>query len=287
VTDDDLVDLCRRATRAVVEGLSSAPDWGLVPGSAHQHHSDLAADAAAVGVLVEAGLSVLSEESGTTRGRGPLWAVLDPLDGSTNAAQGIPWYACSVCVVDDAGPRVSVVTNLASGVEYRAVRGAGAWRCDPASLWHAAQVGGDRGDGAGRSAGATAWRRVDGHDERRVRSSGCLDLSDAVVGLSGMPPRHLGWRQFRALGAAALDLCAVAEGSLDAWVDCSTGHGVWDYLGALLVCQESGVAAAELGAEELVVLEHGARRRPVVAASAELGEALVHAVGASGGRWGG
>ena len=62
-----------------------------------------------------------------------------------------------------------------------------------------------------------------------------------MVGLSGYPPRRLGWKQFRALGAIALDLCAVAGGRLDAYVDCSpSAHGPWDYLGGLLVCREAG-----------------------------------------------
>ena len=290
MTDDDLVDLCRRATGAVVERLSEAPDWGLVPGSAHQHHSDLAADAAAVEVLVDGGLGVLSEESGITHSGGPLLAVLDPLDGSTNAAQGIPWYACSLCVVDRSGPRVALVTNLASGVEYRAVRGAGAWRCDPVLPWSPADplVGrrnrpaDRRPEMPGRMLSSTPWMTLEGRHERRLRSSGCRTLGDAVVAVSGLPRRHLGWRQFRALGAAALDLCAVAEGTLDAWVDCSaSGHGVWDYLGGLLVCRESGVSVAELGGEELVVLDHGARRWPVAGASAELLATLAGAASAS------
>ena len=59
--------------------------------------------------------------------------------------------------------------------------------------------------------------------------------------LSGLPPGWLGWRQFRALGAVALDLCAVAEGRLDGYLDCSpSAHGPWDYLGGMLVCREAG-----------------------------------------------
>ncbi len=50
-------------------------------------------------------------------------AVVDPVDGSTNASRGIPWYASSICMLDADGPRVSVVANLANGVRYHAVRG--------------------------------------------------------------------------------------------------------------------------------------------------------------------
>ena len=87
-----------------------------------------------------------------------------------------------------------------------------------------------------------------------------------MVGLSGLPPGWLGWRQFRALGAVALDLCAVAEGRLDGYVDCSpSAHGPWDYLGGMLVCQEAGAVVDDAVGRDLVVLDHGARRTPVAA----------------------
>ncbi|MDQ3758241.1 MAG: hypothetical protein M3394_10375, partial [Actinomycetota bacterium] len=75
----------------------------------------------------------------------------------------------------------------------------------------------------------------------------------------------------RALGAAALDMCAVADGTLDAYLDCSAGaHGPWDYLGALLVCSEAGAVVADAGGRELVVREHADRRAPVAAATTVL-----------------
>jgi myo-inositol-1(or 4)-monophosphatase len=246
VAEDQVLELCRRATAAVVERLAGVAEWGLVAGSRHQHHSDLAADAAVVEVLTAGGLGVLSEESGVTGSQRPLLAVVDPLDGSSNAAHRLPWYACSICVLDDAGPWVALVTNLASGVEYHARRGRGAWR------------------------GEARLPSCDGVE---------LSLGEAFVGLSGLPPRHLGWRQFRALGAAALDLCAVAEGTLDAWLDCSPdAHGVWDYLGGMLVCQEAGAAVVDLHGRDLVVRDPTARRTPVAARTPALAEQLANAL---------
>ena len=246
MSGERVLELCRRATAAVAGRLEAVADWGLVDGSHHQHHSDLAADAAAVEVLVNGGLGVLSEESGLTCSDRALLAVLDPLDGSSNAARGLPWYACSLCVLDDEGPWVALVTNLATGVEYRAVRGRGAWR---------------------------------GEAPLALASGADVAVGEAFVGLSGLPPRHLGWRQFRALGAAALDLCAVAEGTLDAWVDCSVdAHGVWDYLGATLVCREAGGTVVDLHGRELVVRDPAVRRTPVAAATPELAEALADAL---------
>ncbi|MCB0971250.1 MAG: hypothetical protein KDA97_06995, partial [Acidimicrobiales bacterium] len=81
-------------------------------------------------------------------------------------------------------------------------------------------------------------------------------------------------------------LCAVADGTLDAYLDATVDElGVWDYLGALLVCREAGAVIADAAGRDLVVLEHGARRTPVAAATDALLEpvaALHPAAGASG-----
>jgi fructose-1,6-bisphosphatase/inositol monophosphatase family enzyme len=92
-----------------------------------------------------------------------------------------------------------------------------------------------------------------------------------MVALSGFPPQYLGWSQYRALGAAALDLCAVAEGVVDGYIDCSVdAHGPWDYLGGALVCTEAGAVVADALGRDLCVLEPDARRSPVAAATPEL-----------------
>jgi fructose-1,6-bisphosphatase/inositol monophosphatase family enzyme len=101
------------------------------------------------------------------------------------------------------------------------------------------------------------------------------DPAQAVVVLNGYPPQHLGWRQYRALGATALDLCAVADGRVDATVDCATDAlGPWDYLGAMLVLSEAGCVVEDLHGRDLVDVRHDARRTPVSAATPELLGAL-------------
>jgi fructose-1,6-bisphosphatase/inositol monophosphatase family enzyme len=243
VDDDQLLELFHEAVTAVAAALADLDDWGLAGTRPSQYRSDLVADAAAVPILLEAGLGVLSEESGLAGMGRPVVAVLDPVDGSTNAAHGLPWYATSLCAVDAEGPRVAVVANQASGVRFEAVRGGGARR-------------------AGRP----------------LTASGCEILDRAVVALSGYPARHLGWGQFRALGAAALDLCAVAEGTVDAYVDCSrSGQGPWDYLGGTLVCLEAGAAIVDARGRALVALGHADRRAPVAAATSALLSPLVTA----------
>jgi fructose-1,6-bisphosphatase/inositol monophosphatase family enzyme len=241
--DDGLLEVLHATATAVAWALGDLGDWGLAGTRPGQYRSDLAADAAALSVLEEAGLGVMSEESGTHRPDRPLVVVIDPVDGSTNAARGIPWYATSLCAVDAEGPRVAVVVNQASGVRFEAVRGGGARR-----------------DGA------------------PIRPSGCRSLDQAIVGFSGYPLRYFGWSQCRMLGAAALDLCAVAEGVLDGYAVVGGSQlGSWDYLGGMLVCAEAGAAVGELQGRELVTLDHRARRTPAAASTPELLDALVSA----------
>jgi fructose-1,6-bisphosphatase/inositol monophosphatase family enzyme len=228
---------------AIAAELGDLQDWGLAGTRPGQYRSDLAADAVAVARLRAAGFGVLSEETGLHDADREVVVVVDPLDGSTNASRGIPWYATSLCAVDGDGPLAAVVVNLVSGTRYDAVRGGGA--------------------------------RMDGAP---LHPSGQRELGGALIGLSGYPARYLGWRQFRALGAAALDLCAVAAGVLDGYLDCShDAHGSWDYLGGLLVCREAGAVVADADGRELVALEHDARRTPVAAGTPELLDALLAA----------
>jgi myo-inositol-1(or 4)-monophosphatase len=241
--DDQLLEVLHEAVTAVAGALEGLDDWGPAGTRPDQYRSDLVADAAAVPVLERAGLGVLSEESGLSGPDRPVLAVLDPVDGSTNAAHGLPWFATSLCAVDEEGPRVAVVANQASGVRFEAVRGRGARR-----------------------------------QGQPLAPSACQTPGQAIVALSGYPSRHLGWRQFRALGATALDLCAVADGVLDAYVDCShDGQGPWDYLGGALVCTEAGALVADAGQRDLVVRGHAERRSPVAGATPALLGALVTA----------
>lgn len=241
--DGALLGVLHDVASAVREALDGLADWGSAGTRPGQYFSDLAADEVALAVLERAGLGAMSEESGLHSGDRDVVVVIDPVDGSTNASRSLPWYATSLCAVDGDGARAALVVDQASGLRFEATRGGGA--------------------------------RVDG---RPLTPSGCRELGEALVGLSGYPPWWFGWKQFRALGAAALDLCAVAGGRLDAYVDCSpSAHGSWDYLGGMLICQEAGVGVVDAWDRELVTLDHAARRTPVAAATPELLAAAVAA----------
>ena len=77
-------------------------------------------------------------------------------------------------------------------------------------------------------------------------------------------------RQYRSFGAAALDLCSVAAGRLDGYMDPLAHHGVWDYAAAVLICVEAGAVVGELEGRELIHADHSLRLGPVAAATPEL-----------------
>ncbi len=99
----------------------------------------------------------------------------------------------------------------------------------------------------------------------RIAPSPCRQLADAIVVVNDLPPR-LGARQFRVYGAAALDLCAVADGTFDGFVDCGVGLSPWDHLGATLICVEAGAAVGTLDDTPLVRLDAGSRQAVVAGA---------------------
>ncbi len=239
--DDLLLEVLHETATAVRTALDGLADWGDAGTRDGQYFSDLAADEAGLAVLEKAGLGVMSEESGLHHGERDIVVVIDPVDGSTNASRDLPWYATSLCAVDGGGACVALVVDQASGTRFEAVRGGGA--------------------------------RADG---RPMRPSGADEIASSLVGLSGYPPWWFGWKQFRAYGAVALDLCAVADGRFDAYVDCSVGaHGAWDYLGGMLVCHEAGAHVTDAWDRELVTVDHTARRTPVAAATPALLAAVV------------
>ncbi len=226
------LEVLHAATDAVQAALAECEDWTPTGAKHGQYGFDLAADEAACAVLRQAGLRVLSEESGLDRGDGPV-AVLDPVDGSSNAARGIRYFATSICVVVSGEPVAAVVHDHGSGERFEATAGGGAF-CDGARL------------------------------PQRQREN---DLDRAVVAINGLAPGPGAWAQTRMLGAAALELCAVAAGRLDGYVDFSdSGLGCWDYLGAMLICAESGVNIVDATGRDLVITDHAARRSPIAAA---------------------
>jgi len=204
-----------------------------------QYFLDLAADEVALKVLGSAGYQVMSEESGLT-GTGDLLAVVDPIDGSTNCDQGIPFFATSIAIMKNAELVAGLVYNHATGTFFESEKGSGATR-----------------------------------DGVRLQASTTTDFSEAIVAFSGLPPRHLGWAQYRALGAASLEICLVADGSLDVFgVAQQSTLNPWDYLAGMLIARESSAVVADYLGQDLEISVSEVRR-PVFCATPELLEFML------------
>ena len=229
-----LIDVLRNCALEIDDAVRSGTHDGFSGQRPTQYHLDLVADDVALRVLGGAGYRVVSEESGVT-GHGDITVVVDPIDGSTNCDRGVPFYASSFAVLHDGQLIAGLVRNQATGTIYEAELGAGATR-----------------------------------DGVAIRSSGLHEFSKAVVAFSGLPTRHLGWSQYRALGAASLEICLVADGSLDLYaVARHSTLNPWDYLGGLLILREAGGVASDLEDRELVI-DEADTRRPVFAATTAL-----------------
>ena len=208
-----------------------------------QYAIDLIADEAALGVLSKLPVAIMSEESGLSGDRSsPIIVVIDPVDGSSNAARDIPYWATSICAMDAGGLLAAVVVNQETGVHFRAVRGEGATR-----------------------------------NGERIRSSDVARVEDSVIALSGLPGLVLPWKQFRVLGSAALALCDVACGSVDGFLDVASWHAPWDYLGGVLMCSEAGAITVDAKSRALDTADPMARRQVLAAGTQGLLESLRNA----------
>ena len=242
------LDVLNAAADEVVAALAGVEDWGLTGVVNSQYNHDIVADSAALAVLLGAGFGVFSEESGLHHPERPVLVVIDPVDGSTNASHGLPWWAVSLCAMDESGPLAAVVYGVPTGERFEAVRGQGA-RCNGVTL----------------------------------KPSVVTRLDQAVLAFNGHAPVKFGWGQYRAFGSAALELCLVASGALDGFVDFSgSSLAPWDYLGAALVCNEAGAVVGDAFGRDLDVRGPGERRAVIAANGAPLFAQLVQARVTSG-----
>lgn len=168
------------------------------------------------------GEQILGEEGGgpgADVGGGVCW-VVDPIDGTVNFLYGIPAYAISIAAQVDGVSVAGAVADVVAGDVYSAAVGLGA------------QV-------------------VHGAVRTRLQCSGVDKLSMALIGTgfgyaaqrraeqSALLARILpAVRDVRRIGSAALDLCMVAAGRLDAHYE----HGlhVWDWAAGALIATEAG-----------------------------------------------
>jgi myo-inositol-1(or 4)-monophosphatase len=171
--------------------------------------------------LAEGGerFSVLSEEAGQRSFGAELPLVLvDPVDGSLNAKQGVPLYGLMLAVLD--GPTVGdalagLVMNLATGQTWTALRGQGAWR------------------------DAERLQVLERSNPGRIE---LLGLESTPRALRVAQPLVERAAKIRILGSMALSMSLVASGGLDVFA-APRPVRVFDMAASLLLLREAGGVA--------------------------------------------
>lgn len=165
---------------------------------------------------------ILGEEEDEAVGSSGVRWVVDPIDGTVNYFYGSPQYAVSIAVEVDGDVLVGVVVNAATGEEFTAVRGQGA-RADGAPIQVRAATSLER------SVVATGFNYEPAVRARQAASVAALLTEVADI---------------RRLGSCALDLCAVAAGLWDGYVE--EGCKPWDYAAGALIAAEAGALVETL-----------------------------------------
>jgi myo-inositol-1(or 4)-monophosphatase len=173
-------------------------------------------------------LGGLREADGAGDGARVRW-VVDPLDGTVNYLYGLPDWAVSIAAEVDGAIVAGVVEVPRFGETFTAVAGQGAWLYrdgDPAA---AVALRCNAGVPLGQALVGTGF----GYDPGRRRVQGEV--------VAALLPRV---RDIRRAGSAAVDLCSVAAGRLDAFFE--RGLNYWDYAAGGLIAREAGALVGGL-----------------------------------------
>jgi myo-inositol-1(or 4)-monophosphatase len=200
------------------------PSLGIGAGGDPMKQIDLTAEKAITSTLEKHRLSftLISEESGIREhGKDPheTYVTTDPIDGTTNLTRGIPFYATSIAVSSKpslGAVHTALVTDLCHNRTYTAEKGKGACL-----------------------------------DTKEIAPSKNTSLEEAVIGMDvntfkiqKLIPRLINiierTKHIRHFGANALELCYVADGTTDAFIDIRGKLRTTDMAAGWLILQEAG-----------------------------------------------
>jgi myo-inositol-1(or 4)-monophosphatase len=170
---------------------------------------------------------MLAEEGGRLEGEGDSRWIVDPLDGTTNYAHGLPFFSISIALERNSEVVLGVVHDPTADETYTAERGSGAFL---------------NGEPIG----------VSDTDEliRALLATGFLyDRDEVPQALDIFGQFAMSTQSIRRLGSAALDLCYVAVGRLDGYYE--RGIKAWDIAAGVLILREAGGKATDYLGHEL------------------------------------
>ena len=209
---DIATDIHREARRALLRVVEKTSPFDLVT------QVDREAEAAMVECLlaVRPHDGILGEEGASRDGSSGVRWIIDPLDGTANYVYGYPAHAVSIGVEIDGELSVGVVHDTARNIRFAAARGLGA------------------------TAGGEPIHATDKDDPATALFATGFSFDPALRARQGevlarLLPRI---RDVRRSGAASVDLCALASGSVDVYYE--GGLAWWDIAAGLVIAEEAG-----------------------------------------------
>jgi myo-inositol-1(or 4)-monophosphatase len=248
----DFFKFCEEMGDKVEEGIRDLVDtpagWESVSmgadGTPTRRLDQVAEDCILEGLTAEkAYKTLISEERGRFEIGGRKGTIfLDPVDGTYNAAHGIPFYALSIALAEGGMVMNGYVRDLAHGDTFTASRQKGAFL-----------------------------------NGRPIQVSSIRSLQESTMSVYGKkfdPGQvlHLGQkiRRWRLFGASALELAYVGSGRIDAFIDLRRTLRVTDAAAGMLICEESGGVVSDLEGRPLVFPDEVTIGKPLIATNGHL-----------------
>ena len=227
---DELADLAERAGLAAAELLREGLHRERVEVDTKSTGTDMVTemDRAAERLIVDALASarpddgLLGEEGADREGTSGVRWVIDPLDGTTNYLYHHPGFSVSIAAEREGRAVAGVVVDVPTGDVFRAVRNGGATR-------NGQPIAVSTETNLGQALVATGFGYQP--DQRRHQGAVLAALIDRI-------------RDIRRMGSAALDLCSVACGRVDAYYELSLAP--WDFAAGALIATEAGAEVMDL-----------------------------------------
>lgn len=157
--------------------------------------------------------------------------VVDPLDGTTNYAHGLPQYAVSIALLFEGIPVLGVIYDPEADELFSAIEGQGAWLNDRPII--------------------TSRRTEISH--ALVAAGLSPNLRGDSVEIRNLVRMLLACQGLRRLGSAALNLCYVACGRLDGYWGGTLK--IWDIAAGVLIVRQAGGIVADFSGDETRALE--------------------------------
>jgi myo-inositol-1(or 4)-monophosphatase len=226
------VDVAQEAAALVARGRSSAADHVDVKSSPVDVVTavDKASEELIVSRLTAARPDdgVLGEEGASRAGTSGVRWMVDPIDGTVNFLYGVPAYAVSIAAEVDGVVRAGAVLNVATGELFTGTSGGGAFLSSPAQAWPV-RLHGSGPASLEQTLVATGFSYR--AEQRRTQGAVVARLLPQV-------------RDIRRFGSAALDLCAVAAGRVDAYYELELNP--WDHAAGAMIAGEAGIVVTGL-----------------------------------------